>query len=112
MSLRAGDLRHRITIQRPIYVQDPATGGMVRGWDDVATVWGRVAPLSVREFVAAQAIASEVTARITIRYRPDVTAKCRILYRGKIYNIRGVLSDPESGLEYLTLPVSEGVNSG
>ena len=36
----------------------------------------------------------------------------RILHRGKIYNIEGVLPDDESGLQWLTLPYSEGVKDG
>ncbi|HDG7399279.1 phage head closure protein, partial [Klebsiella pneumoniae] len=53
-----------------------------------------------------------VTTRITIRYREGVTRKHRILFRGRIYNIEGVLPDPRSGREYLTLPCSEGANDG
>ncbi len=68
--------------------------------------------LSAREFTSAQATQNEITTRITIRQRNDITPKCRILYRGKIFNIEGVLPDPDSGLEYLTLPCSEGVNDG
>lgn len=57
-------------------------------------------------------IAGEITTRITIRFRPGVTRMNRILFRGGIYNIEGVLPDPKSGREYLTLPCSEGVNDG
>lgn len=110
--MRAGKLRHRITLQRPGLTQDPLSGEMVPGWDLVATVWGSVEPLSAREFIAAQAGQSEVSARIVIRHRADVDATMRALHRGKVYNIHGVLADPKSGLEYLTLPVSEGANNG
>ena len=110
--MRTGKLRHRITLQRPGLSQDPQTGEMVPGWQDVATVWASIEPLSAREFIAAQAGQSEVSARVVIRHRDDVDATMRALYRGKLYNIHGVLADPKSGLEYLTLPVSEGVGNG
>ena len=110
--MRNGKLRHRITLQRPGLSQDPQTGEMIPGWQDVATVWASIEPLSAREFIAAQAGQSEVSARVVIRHRDDVDATMRALYRGKLYNIHGVLADPKSGLEYLTLPVSEGVNDG
>ena len=110
--MRTGKLRHRITLQRPGLSQDPLTGEMVPGWQDVATVWGSVEPLSAREFIAAQAGQSEIGARMLIRYRAGVDATMRARHRGKVYNIHGVLADPKSGLEYLTLPVSEGVNDG
>lgn len=110
--MRTGKLRHRITLQRPGLSQDPVSGEMLPGWQDVAPVWASIEPLSAREFIAAQAGQSEVSARIVIRHRTDVDATMRALYRGKVYNIHGVLADPKSGLEYLTLPVSEGVDNG
>lgn len=113
MALSAGRLRHRVRIERPDYVQDPITGEMVKGWELVADkVPAAIEPLSAREFIAAQAVQSAVTARIVIRRRSDIDATMRILHRGRVYNIHGVLPDPESGLEYLTLPCSEGVNDG
>jgi hypothetical protein len=36
----------------------------------------------------------------------------RILHNGKIYNPAGFLQDMVSGLSYLTIPCSEGVNAG
>lgn len=110
--MRNGKLRHRITLQRPGLSQDPQTGEMLPGWQDVATVWSSIEPLSAREFIAAQAGQSEVSARIVIRYREGMDATMRAVHRGKTYNIHGVLADPKSGLEYLTLPVSEGVTDG
>ncbi len=110
--IAAGRLRHRVQLQRQVYGQSPATGAQTVSWEPLADVWAEVAPLSAREFVAAKAIDSEVTLRVTIRHREGVTDKCRVLFRGKILNIHGVLPDPVSGLEYLTLPCSEGVNDG
>jgi len=110
--MRNGKLRHRITLQSQGTSQDPQTGEMIPGWQDVASVWASIDPLSAREFIAAQACQSEVSARIVIRYRADVDATMRALHRGKVYNIHGVLADQKSGLEYLTLPVSEGVSDG
>lgn len=55
---------------------------------------------------------SEVRGRIVIRYRASIDATMRIVYRGKYYNILAVLPDAESGIEHLTLMVSEGVNLG
>lgn len=110
--MQAGRLRHRVKIQKPVNIQDPVTGVITPSWQDTVSVWAEVYPLSAREFVAAQAGQAEISARITIRYRPDLTAKHRIIFRGKVYNIEGVLPDPVSGLEYFTLPCSQGVNDG
>lgn len=112
MALEAGKLRHRIKIQAPGMSQDPVTGEMVQGWTDLASVWASVEPLSARDFIAAQSNQSEISARIVIRYRPGILPTMRIIHRGKVYGIQGVLADKDSGLEYLTLPVTEGVGDG
>lgn len=107
--LSAGRLRHRIQIQRKAYTQDAVTGDMVPNWVNHVKVWAEIAPLSGREFIAANAEQSKVIARITIRQRNDVDATMRILHGGKFYNIEAVLPDKDSMLEYSTLPCSEGL---
>lgn len=112
MALAAGRLRHRVTIQSPVVEQD-SNGSPVTNWVDTwVNVPAAIEPLSAREFIAAQAAQSEVKARIVIRWRPGLSATQRILHNGKIYNPAGWLPDPESGREYVTAPVSEGVNQG
>lgn len=113
MSVEAGSLHHRIDIMRRVDVQNIADGEMTVQLQPFAlNVAARVTPLSARELIAAQAVNSEVTARIKIRYRPGLDASMCILHRGLTYNIAGVLPDPDSGLEYITLPVSQGLNAG
>lgn len=112
--MRAGSLRHRITFQAAGQVQDPDSGEMLDGWE---TIWEKVPasvePLSARDLIAAQAGQSEASGRMVIRYRAGILPTMRILYRGGIYNIQGPpLPDPDSGLEYLTILVSKGVNDG
>lgn len=112
MALSAGRLRHRVRIEKPTHTQDPITGEMVLSWDLVAEkVPAAIEPLSAREFIAAQAVQSQVTTRIVIRRR-EIDASMRIVHGGKVYNIHGVLPDAVSGLEYVTLPCSAGVNDG
>lgn len=110
--MRAGKLRHRVLLQRPVKTQDAQTGAVVKSWADIGWLWAEVYPVSAREFAAAQAEQREITVRVTVRWRADISTSDRLLFRGKIYNIQGVLPDPNSGREYLTLPCSEGVNSG
>jgi len=112
MSIAAGRLRHRVQLQSQVHTQNPTTGEIITSWQTQATVWAAVEPLSAREFIAAQSTQSEVTARITIRYLAGISASWRVLHRGQTYNIHGVLADKVSGMEYLTLPVSVGVNDG
>ena len=110
--MQAGKLRHLLSLQAEQQTRDPDTGAVSIAWVEEAQVWAAIEPLSVREFIAAQGVQSEVTARITIRYRDGVTARKRLVDGSRIYNIQGVLADRGSGREYLTLPCSEGVNQG
>jgi len=110
--MRAGILKHWIELQSHTLIQDPITGDITEVWTTQASVWAEVAPLSGREFIAANAVQSEVRARITLRYRDDVDSDWRISFRGKIYNIEAILPDLWSGLDYMTLPCSEGLNDG
>lgn len=110
--MNSGMLRHRLTLQKRVETQDPVTGELTHTWTTVAEIWGKVEALSGREFISAQALQSKVTAKIRIRYRDDIDASMRISHRGKIYNIEAVLPDNISGLEWITLPCSEGVNDG
>lgn len=109
--IRAGKLRHRIVIQEPVETQDQTNGAVNILWQDLATVWAEIVPLSARDLIAAQAEASKVTTRISIRYNNYINSKMRIYHasKDKYYNIEGVLSDAESGFEYLTIPCSEGL---
>lgn len=123
MTLAAGRLRHRILIERYVLavdsngdvIQDPNTGETTGSWQELATVWAAIEPLSAREFIAAQATQSKIEARIVLRHRPDLDGALRLVHmvngaRGKVYNPAGFLADPDSGLEYLTSPVSTGVS--
>lgn len=110
--MESGKLRHRVELQSQVETQNPTTGEITVSWVTQHTVWASIEPLSVRDFIQSDSKQSEITARIMIRYNADVTAKWRVKHGDQIYNIHGVLPDPDSGLEYLTLPVSAGVNDG
>ena len=111
-TFRAGRLRHRVSLQEYVELVDPNTGARDNEWREIAKIWASIEPLSARDFIQSSALQSQVMARVTIRYREGVTASMRIVHRDKIYNITGVLADRDSGLEYLTLPCSEGTNAG
>ena len=113
MGLEAGKLRHRVTFEKRIDQQNAETGGLTSVWLPLfADVPAAVEPLSAREFMSASAMQSKVIARITVRYQAGMDATQRIKHGTKIYNPEGVLPDKDSGVEYLTIPCSAGVNEG
>lgn len=110
-NMAAGGLRHRVLIQEQVTTRD-SDGIAQTAWVDVATVWASVEPLSAREFIQSGQTQAAVTARITIRHRPGMRPSMRLVHRGEVFNIAGLLSDKVSGVEYITIPVSAGVNEG
>lgn len=113
MGFEAGRLRHRVTFESRTEEQDPETGGLEPIWTaEFEDVPAAIEPISASEFIAAGALQSRIVARITVRYRPGLDATQRIVHGSRIYNIEGVLPDKDSGLEYVTIPCSQGVDEG
>jgi len=110
--LRAGRLRHRVDVEDLVTSQD-SDGNIVEGWMTFAShVPAEIVALSARELIAAQAVQSRVSNRITLRTLPGLLARMRIVHRGVVYNIEGVIPDPASGIRFVTLPCSSNVNQG
>ena len=112
-NIAAGQLRHRIDIDERVTAQD-ATGDPVVTWTPWAQgVPAAVEPLSSREFSGIPShILAQATTKIRIRFRPGLSATMRIRHGGTIYNILGVLPDPDSGRDALLLPAVSGTNAG
>ena len=97
----AGDLRHRVQIYSPTETRD-AHGGVTVTWTLVAVRFGNVVPLSGRELVNAQQVASDATHKVTLRYDPTlgITTSYRLIEREKILNIVSAINPDNVGVEY------------
>jgi SPP1 family predicted phage head-tail adaptor len=111
-NIAAGRLRHRIRIEAQVVHVNSSGEQDMSAWEEVATVWAAIEPLSARESMIAEQTQSKVNARIVIRARDDIRASMRAVHGSTVYNIEGVIRDPDSGLEWITLPCSTGVNEG
>lgn len=109
--INPGKLRHRLIIQRPVEQQDMNTGAMNTTWEDIETVWAEIKPISVKEFISAQAENSEVSAKITIRKLNGISSECRAFHeaKNKYYKIQSVIWENHSGLRYMVLYCAEGI---
>lgn len=100
--MRAGRLRHRITFQSATEVAD-AHGEDVKTWNDQATRWASVEPLSAREQLANDQATGHITHKITIRNRPPDpinAAQQRILFGNRVFHINGPpITKNERGIE-------------
>ena len=100
--MKAGDLDQRVTVERLQGGFDELGQPLPDTWAPLFTCWAAVEPLVGREYIAAQAAQSEVTARIRMRFRPWMTAQDRVIHDGKTYNIVSVI-DVRSGHRELVL---------
>lgn len=88
--MKAGQLDQRVTVERFSRTEDEL-GQPIESWAPLFTCWAAVEPLTGREYIAAQAAVSEVTARIRMRFRPWMTAQDRVIHNGTTYNIVSVI---------------------
>lgn len=102
--MKAGDLDQRVTIERLSGGVDELGQPLPDEWTAIGSCWASVRPLMGREYIAAQAAQSEVTARVVIRYRPGITPADRVNHEGRLYNITAVL-DVRSEHDELVLMV-------
>lgn len=108
--MRAGELRHIITIQEPAKAVDEYGGDYVT-WSDFATVRAKKRPLRGRELMAAQAAQSETEVMFYIRYLSGVNSKMRIVHGSDYYDITSVVNVNEQNRE-LEIAAKTGVNQG
>ena len=114
-AIGAGQLNHRVRIQRPIVSKD-MLGAPTQGWTDVGTVWADIQPISGREARIADRVAAEVTHQITVRFQdafsaPKAVAQLRVLYRRRVFAIHAALNEDEANV-VVTLLASEGLRDG
>jgi SPP1 family predicted phage head-tail adaptor len=108
--MESGKLNKRIKISKLVSgspVRD-SLGTPNTSWEEVATVWGAIRPLSGRDFFAQQQIQSEISVEIKIRYRDDISSGMKAEYYGKTYMIKTIIDTREEHRELL-LMCSEGV---
>lgn len=79
--MNAGELRHRVTLQKQVDVQNDA-GQFLPEWTDVADLWAKVEPTGGREYENDRALASETTHQVTLRWVASITItpKMRFLH--------------------------------
>lgn len=102
----AGDYAQRVRIERPVKTRN-SLGEQIVTWEEFATVWAAVEPLSGRELTSLRAELADVTARIRIRYRPGVLTEMRIVHGTAVYNIASAIDVKSRRHEIEILGASE-----
>lgn len=101
--MRAGRLRHRLVIKSLTETRD-ADGAISTVWTTtVATIWGRVEPLTGREFSEVAASGAETTHKIRIRHFAGLTRKHRLLFGSRVFAIESVMDVDERDREMIVM---------
>ena len=112
MYVRLNELRHRITIQRPVSTVDDMGNLIQQGTEDICTVWAKVLPYATKISDGYAEKVDEVSYRIAIRYRADIEVTDIILWQGE----KLIMSAPPYPLDglrkYLILEAKELVEDG
>lgn len=108
--MRIGKYRYRVTVQQRASTQD-ALGEVTGAWSDVATLWGEVVPMTMREVMAAGQQSSIATTIMRIRYRADILPSMRVLWESKPYEIQSVV-DVDGRHRVLELVCDQGSEDG
>jgi len=110
--MSAGEFDRRVTLQSPAQVQN-AYGEAVPTWTTVATVWAKRLGAKGRETYAAGHDLALVDEVFQIRYSATVspcTAKWRLLFNSKTYNIASAVEVGRR--ELIAITCTTGENNG
>lgn len=107
--MRAGTLRYRVSLQRPVVLKNDVGEVIVDSWSEIAKVWAAIEPIKGSEYLTSSEFRSQVLTRIRIRWRADVDATVRVVTDdGTVYSIDAAM--PVKGLtRELHLMCSSGV---
>jgi SPP1 family predicted phage head-tail adaptor len=94
-----GKLTKNATIRYYTTVSDGMGGSLVT-WNDGASIWCDITPLSANEVLQYGAVNSNVTHKIIARYRPNLTHENKLKLDNRIFSITAVLNAGEQG--YIT----------
>ena len=111
MGIKAGQLRHRVTIEQYSAGESDDDGfELPSQWVVITKLWAKITPLSSKDLISAQSEQSEVTARMTVRYNTTINTAMRVIWKGRIFAIDSQgLDDNEDGYTYTTFNLSGGV---
>lgn len=100
-----GELNKRVTLQYPTVAKD-SLGTPVTTWNDAATVWAAIWPVSANEIVKNNASVMIITHRIRIRFRSVLKSSWRIKFGNRYFSIVSIIN-PNEAREYLDIMCKE-----
>lgn len=99
MPLDSLKFRQWLTLESQTTTQNSENGEKTSVWTLEDRVYGDIATATGRELSIANGFKATTNSVITIRYRADVNSTWRVTYRGRVFNIDGVVDPDERNAE-------------
>lgn len=96
--MRAGELRSRIIIQKPVHARS-SFNELVTTYEDVDTIWAAMEWGSGRRFETAKQLNAEIQGIVRIRYRSDIQPTWRLQYGNRYISILSIANIKEKDTE-------------
>ena len=87
-SLRAGQLRFRVGLFRPVTIRDEQTGSPVKSFEFVKEVWADAEPISNRKIRTGDQGQVVETMLFTLRPRDEITVDWQVVFQKRIFTVR------------------------
>ncbi|MBC2884737.1 phage head closure protein [Ochrobactrum sp. CM-21-5] len=102
-----GQLTSELALEAMLPIAD-GMGGYTEKWSEVAMVWGRVEPVSSAQKYFGTRPQPEVTHRVLLRFRDDISTDKRLRKAGRVFALHSVYDPDESGRYLICLATEEG----
>lgn len=99
--MRAGRLRHRVRLERRTLGSADVYGERLPTWALLDSVWASIESVGATETRRAEQQQIEATHAIRIRYYSGLTAKDRVVFNSRTFEILSVLNVDERNIEML-----------
>ena len=107
----SGNMRHRILIQSQTESKDDS-GGNIGKWFDQGYIWAELLPHKAWEIIQTEQLEMRIITRFMIRFNLRIKPQMRIVFRNRIYLIRGIIDKTGTNqwLEIITESLDEVFN--
>lgn len=95
LKFKPADMKHRVKVQAASRVSD-GQGGFTETWDTTATLWAKVEPVKGWEKMQAQQLQTQLTHKVTVRYSASVTTAKRLLFEGRVLDVKEAVNLDEA----------------
>lgn len=112
MFVTIAELRHRITVLRPVMETDEAGNSIETGRQACMTVWAKVLPYASKISDGYAEEVKEVDYRVAMRYRTDIRDTDILRWQGKLLQIVAPPYGKDGKREWLILECRELVEDG